>query len=507
MKEKRKKNKHRPIAIAVWSAVFGILFLAAVAAYSVCAWYQKTFDLEFKDLLYTLASPLKGTGESTMAEVRGVILPRVYTYGVLYVICALIVSQRGRLWKTLRRIGAAFCALVLVLSLIFAAKALRLPAYIKALTEKTTIYEDHYVDPNKVAITSDGKTKNLIYIYLESMETTYASSTIGGKQTDGNYMPLMTALAQQNVSFSDKASGELGGFRCPIGTGWTMAALLSTSSGIPFSFPLGEGGNNKMGEREYFASGLTTLGDILEKEGYVQEFLCGSDANFGGRRDYFVQHGNYRIFDYYTALEKGYVTEHNGWWGFDDTTLYQIAKDELRALADSDQPFNFTMLTVDTHHVDGYRCSLCGYEYGDAEAGEELLKNVVSCADRQLASFVAWIQEQDFYKDCVVIITGDHPRMDTTLIGETEYFDRTIYNCFLNAAPTVDETLLERRNWTSFDMFPTTLAAMGFVIEENRLGLGVDLFSGEPTLAEQYGFWYVNNEVAKFSDYYILKFS
>ena len=28
-------------------------------------------------------------------------------------------------------------------------------------------------------------------------------------------------------------------------------------------------------------------------------------------------------------------------------------------LAENEQPFNFTMLTVDTHHVDGYFCEDC----------------------------------------------------------------------------------------------------------------------------------------------------
>ena len=33
--------------------------------------------------------------------------------------------------------------------------------------------------------------------------------------------------------------------------------------------------------------------------------------------------------------------------------LYEIAKDELLNLSQSGRPFNFTMLTVDTHHVGG----------------------------------------------------------------------------------------------------------------------------------------------------------
>jgi phosphoglycerol transferase len=41
-----------------------------------------------------------------------------------------------------------------------------------------------------------------------------------------------------------------------------------------------------------FLPGVYSLGDVLEKEGYIQEFMCGSNANFGSRAAYFTKHGN-----------------------------------------------------------------------------------------------------------------------------------------------------------------------------------------------------------------------
>ena len=95
---------------------------------------------------------------------------------------------------------------------------------------------------------------------------------------------------------------------------------------------------------------------------------------------------------------------------------------------------------------------------------------------------------------------------DTILIGDTEYYDRTIYNCFFGATIEPEGGTAERI-FTSFDMFPTTLAAMGFTIEGNRLGLGVNIFSSEPTLAERLGYEYLDTEIQKFSEYYIKEFS
>lgn len=64
---------------------------------------------------------------------------------------------------------------------------------------------------------------------------------------------------------------------------------------------------------------MWSLGDILEQEGYRQELLIGSDASFGGRRQYFAQHGGYDIWDYYTARETGKIDpDYRVWWGYED---------------------------------------------------------------------------------------------------------------------------------------------------------------------------------------------
>ena len=52
------------------------------------------------------------------------------------------------------------------------------------------------------------------------------------------------------------------------------------------------------------------------------------------------------------------------------------------------------------------------------------------------------------------------------------------------------------------DLYPTTLAALGANIEENKLGLVTNLFSSEKTLIEKYGVEYVNNELMKVSRFY-----
>ena len=79
-----------------------------------------------------------------------------------------------------------------------------------------------------------------------------------------------------------------------------------------------------------------------------------------------------------------------------------------------------------------------------------------------------------------------------------------IYNCFLN--PAASGKRIRNRQFAAVDLFPTTLAAMGCTIQGNRLGLGTNLFSGQITLCEKYGFAAFNDELGKASDYYEANF-
>lgn len=519
---KRRSKRIPRLGRAVFFLLSSLLFAAAVSVYAASKWIGATFGIGFEELLFTLAAPLKGADTSVVwdcvkASLSELKLIAAYTLlGAAFLFLGnrgkllLTVRFRSRLrrWdlmKLFRRCMALFCAFSIGYSLWFANTQFQIMDFVKARLSATTLYEDYYIDPSGTDITGGGK--NLIYIYMESMETTYASLAAGGRQSENNYMPNLTALAKRNTSFSD--SRQLGGFHAVSGAMNTISALFSSTSGIPCSFPGGEdreAGNN-MGKYQEFASGVTNLGDILEEKGYQNEFLCGSDASFAARREYFTQHGSYKIFDLLTARETGYVPPDyfNGWWGFEDMYLYEIAKDELLNLSRSGKPFNLTLLTVDTHHVGGYICPLCGEDDGHGlEDSAAYTATAVSCADRQVMDFLAWCREQDFYKDTVIVVTGDHPRMDTNLVENVSYYDRTVYNCFLNCDLPART---DNREFTTMDLFPTVLAAMGFQIEGDRLGLGANLFSDKPTLCEELGYDALNAEIRKYSPYFIKHFA
>lgn len=502
--DRGERDESEPPALlpVTWYIASGLLLLLGAALLFTTRWITKTYGIGLNELLSTLTGNLQGTSKDVvLAVVRGCVLPVV---AALAGYCVFVFLDRRwcrrRAGEQKRRPGTAvsrklpqLSALLLAVAVLYTNVQFDALGYFVQKNSSSGIYEEYYVDPRDVAIRDNGR-KNLIYIYLESMETTYASWEDGGRQTV-NYIPNLTRLAGENTSFSNKE--QLGGFHTVTGAGYTMAALFSTTTGVPYALPVESTAITETGS---FASGIVGLGDILREQGYNQEFLCGSDADFGGRKLYFQSHGGYEIFDLFTARERGYIPEdYYVWWGFEDEILFDIARDEASRLAAEEEPFNLTLLTVDLHHIAGYVCSRCGSAYGETTA------NVAACTDAQVAEFVEWCKAQPFYEDTVIVITGDHPRMDTYLVDGFSYYDRTVYNCLLNSAVAAEGT--ENREYTHMDVFPTVLAAMGFEIEGDRLGLGTNLFSGRETLAEELGFDTLNTEVSKSSDYYVKTFA
>lgn len=305
----------------------------------------------------------------------------------------------------------------------------------------------------------------------------------------------MTRLANENINFSDNE--KIGGAHNYAG-GWTIAGLLASSSGVPYKLPI-EG--NSSGEYETFLPGLITLGEILEDEGYTNYFMCGSDATFGGRRAFYDQHGNYVILDYDKAIENKVIPpDYLEYWGMEDEKLFAFARQELTNIGQSKEPFNFTVLTVDTHHPEGYACNLCQDQYHNQFA------NAISCASRQVYDFVMWCQEQSWYENTTIVITGDHLSMNNSFWDDIGDYERNIYNCFINTPEGLCPALPKNREFSMLDMFPTILASLGVEIEGNRLGLGVNLFSDEVTLPEEIGKEKFEKELKLYSKYYFSNF-
>ena len=95
--------------------------------------------------------------------------------------------------------------------------------------------------------------------------------------------------------------------------------------------------------------------------------------------------------------------------------------------------------------------------------------DVIACSSRQIDALVKWIQEQDFYENTTIVIAGDHLTMDSDYIEKQDIadFDRRVYVTIINPVEGCEDSQYARQ-YTTMDMHPTTLAALGVEIEGNR---------------------------------------
>ena len=267
--------------------------------------------------------------------------------------------------------------------------------------------------------------------------------------------------------------------------------MVGQSSGLPLKLEVA----NNMSDYDSFMPGATMIGDILAKKGYVQEFCIGGDASFAGTDMLFKQHGNYNIVDYNVLTRQGRLQngEHSP-WGANDKGLFRIAKEEITNLASMNQKFNFTMATIDCHTPDGLKCSLCPNTYQNG------YENIYACQSKQVNDFVNWCKQQPWYQNTTIVIVGDHNTMAANYVKDVPAdYVRTTYNCFINSK--VSTSKKKNRQFSQLDMFPTTLAALGFKVDGNKLSLGTNLFCNLPTAIEKYGQEYIENEVQKSSSF------
>lgn len=478
--------------------VIVVCLLIAFGATVTVDWLYETFGhLSMDEIIFHLKVPMEGTNTDIIFTFMKqclwkVIIPTVIiAFALIYpmvkdikIIHEIHTSERRRTVV----VSLTISILILIVSINKIIETTDIKEYIENQTHDSNFIAKEYVKPEKTNIELPEEKRNLIYIFLESMETTYYSIQDGGL-SQYDLMPEISKLAKENTNFSD--TDKLGGAYTLYGTTWTVGAMTAQTAGIPLKLSIED---NAMGEYSTFLGGAYSIGQVLQKNGYHNYLLLGSDATFGGRRNLFEQHGNYEIWDFESARAENKADEQI-WWGFTDDQLFEYAKEKVSYLAEQDEPFNFTMLTADTHFPDGYRCKDCPNKW------DEQYKDVISCSSKKVGDFIKWLQKQDYYDNTTIVIAGDHLTMQSNFfeLEEGQDYQKKVVNLIINPAIEAENT---NRIYSTMDLYPTTLAALGANIEGNKLGLGTNLFSNEETLIEKYGLEYVNDELMKISRFY-----
>ena len=500
-------KKEKIVRVIKWILSFLLIFLALIIIFST-KWSLINYQFNnFDQILFTLTSSVASASNDLIEEFikENVLIPFIITMIIISIVIIfkhifkhleayITIKIRNKSFKLnfYNVIKYLFLLSLVSYSTYYAMSNLYIIDYIKYNYIESNFLEVNYVEPEEVKLEWPDEKRNLIYIFLESMESTYADEQNGGAY-DINYIEELTELAKDNINFS--SNNLVGGAHVGYNASWTMAAMVAHTAGIPLKTIFNQDDVSTY-EAGTTLPGVYSIGDILDEEGYRQYIMVGSDLTFGGRRNYFKNHGNYTVYDYYTAIEDGIIDEdYYVFWGYEDDRLFDYAKEELIEISKSDEPFNFTMLTVDTHFPDGYRDTSCKDIYDDPYL------TAIYCSSEKLGEFISWIKKQDFYENTTVILVGDHLSMNTYSFDNINpNYTRGVYNVFINSA--VDTDCNKNRIFTTFDYYPTTLAALGVKIDGERLGLGTNLFSCKETLSEEYGNDYIDERLREKSLYY-----
>jgi phosphoglycerol transferase len=460
----------------------------------IMEWMHQTWPhLTMTELTHVMRNPTRGTSPELIDTAIQSVVPTTATVLVIVLVIMsllLIFKRRVIFWVA----SVAFTTIGIGIFLNTAVEAVEQLEIIEHIERQSIISDfmgENYVNPHHFYFEFPEEKRNLIFIYVESTEVTFTDYANGGAMSF-NAIPELTQIAHDNEDFSGNSPFINGAHVLPGGS-WTIAGMFSQTAGLPLNIPVPR---NEMNLQDSFFPEILTLGGILDQAGYYQGLLVGSDAVFGGRYLYYTTHGNFTIWDYYYAHDTGLIPYgHRVWWGFEDWRLFGIAKDKILDMASGDAPFHLTMLTVDTHRPHGWSCEYCPNYFYDQMA------NVFLCSSRQIYDFVNWIKDQDFFENTTIILSGDHLTMDADFVEYVPWdYQRLTYVAIINAPIEVEDPTLHRK-FSTLDMFPTTLAALGVEIPGNRLGLGTNLFSSVPTLLERYGLRYVYAELDKGSDF------
>jgi phosphoglycerol transferase len=313
----------------------------------------------------------------------------------------------------------------------------------------------HYVAPDTVAIHAD-KPKNLVLIYVESLEASYNRKDLLG----ANLIAPLDAINGQRFAQ----------FRQAPGTGWTIAALVATQCALPLKRVTLYDENTQGEAVRSFLPNATCLGDILAQHGYRNVFMGGASPSFAGKGKFLHSHGYHEVYGKEDWIHAGAPPEQLNGWGLYDGGLLARARTKLQELEAAQQPFNLTLLTVNTHEPNGHlsqRCSARGF-HGFA--------GVVGCTSLQVAEFVAFMEQSGYLANTNVVILGDHLARKNPLTGRLDaVHERTIFNLLLSRhapAKRTDEIV-------HFDLLPTILALSGFTVEGGRLGLGYSAYDAQ----------------------------
>ncbi len=313
--------------------------------------------------------------------------------------------------------------------------------------------------------------KNLVLVYLESIENSYLDET----QFPG-LMPNTRALMKEAVVFENIHQSTNAGF--------TIGGLFASQAGYDLTdlqFSMGfinNGINPAIGNR------LCSLPGVMKKAGYFLSFMKSATLNFAGARVIFTEFG----YDELWAAEeqpqeiRGRYGFSGAWGGCRDSMLLRIGIEKFRELSKRNQPFLLTLLTVDSHGPDGV-IEPRGSRYTHYGEEPSQLLTAIHRTDQALGKFVEQLKRHPAWKNTILFVVSDHLAMNnSTTIDILETNPRRRLLAFALNAGSPRRIAIEGK---TFDLAPTLLELAG--VRHNNIFPQGESLLGQPNPRRLFG--------------------
>ena len=242
--------------------------------------------------------------------------------------------------------------------------------------------QGEYLAPDKVVAK---KGKNLVVIYCESLEANFLQN-----KNFADEVPNLNALLAQGWQGHTN-------YKCIDGADWTVGVLYATQTGLPAY--LGANSDTLFGGVRQ--SNAVSYASVLKQAGYKNLLLSNGDMSFAGTGNIMSCFG-YEVKGHDKCQDAVKTV-----WGVHDYDIFRMAKAEYAKLAQGNEPFNLTLLTVDTHFPKGVPDKRMR-PHVNANIHDGTHEFALASLDYLLGDFVKFIEAQPNGKETVIVILGDH---------------------------------------------------------------------------------------------------
>lgn len=436
-----------------------LAYAGAFIAIGLAGWIDSTFGEPSVDQILYHLRYAEGAA-IRMGELFALTLfAEVFAFPLAFALLATLLHEvLARRWPALaRHVLPAAVPLAVLAGLAALLLQFSLFSYAAAHLD-TDRFAERFVDPHDVQLHDAGPRRNLVLIYVESLEEGYGDARHFGRD-------LLAPLKQLGGS-------RLAALRQVPGTTWTIAGMVASQCGVPLKV-YSELDVKRADTGRSFLPGATCLGDVLRSHGWRNVFLGGAPLSFAGKGRFLRDHGYAETYGRDEWERAGVRSDEMNEWGLYDSALFERAKNKLAALHAAGEPFNLTLLTLDTHNPGGFLSPYC------RQRGARTFADIVECTSVQVAQFVEFANDHGYLADTTIVIVGDHLAAPNPVYEELQRTgERQLFNLVVSdrmPAPL-------RRVLVPFDLYPTLLELLGLRPDGGRLGLGISAFSEAPPL-------------------------